>query len=43
VEQDIHEKEFREWREALERHRGENPSCPTFEELDESAKKPKHM
>jgi hypothetical protein len=44
VEQDMHEKEFQEWREALERHRKENPSCPTFEELYErNGSKRKHV
>jgi hypothetical protein len=44
LDQEVHEKEFQEWREALERHRGENPSCPTFVELYESsgAKKRRH-
>jgi hypothetical protein len=32
LDQEVHEKEFQEWREALERHCRENPSCPTFEE-----------
>jgi hypothetical protein len=43
LDQEVHEKEFQEWREVLERHRKENPTCPTFEELYESAKKRKHM
>jgi hypothetical protein len=44
LDQEAHEKEFQEWREALEKHRGENPSCPTFVELYESsgAKKRRH-
>jgi hypothetical protein len=35
LDQAVHEKEFQEWKDALERHRKENPSCPTFEELYE--------
>src|SRR5689334_1456294 len=40
-----HEKEFQEWRDGLERHRKENPSHPSFEELYERSgakKKRKH-
>jgi hypothetical protein len=45
LDQDVHEKEFQEWREALERHRKEDPACPTFEELYErnGSKKRKHV
>ena len=40
----VHEKEFQECRDALERHRKENPSHPSFAELYERSgvKKRKH-
>ena len=45
LDQEVHEKEFQEWKDSFEKHRRENPSCPTFEELHERAgvKKRKHM
>ena len=35
LDQEVHEKEFQEWKDSFEKHRRENPSCPTFEELNE--------
>jgi hypothetical protein len=42
LDQAAHEKEFQEWRDALERYRKENPSYPTFDERT-GVKKRKHV